>query len=168
MSQYESVVIEYLRADRSLFLNLGCFIETPGAENPARVGPYYWSFPIVAADFHKEAILLCEVSYGQALGGLYKRIEGWSNHWHQLCEALGRELNIPKTWSIRPWLFVPDDSIPKVVKKIDGVRSANPGVALFPDPIITPLEMVQPWKYNSSTRNGEKSKPDTIPHAMKS
>jgi hypothetical protein len=167
MSQYESVVVEYLRADKSLFLKSDFFIQIRDVQNPARLGPS-WYFPIVAADFHKEAILICEVSYSQSLGGLYKRIEGWSNHWHQLCEALCHELNIPKTWPIRPWLFIPDDSIPRVVKKIDGVRFANPGVAFFPDPIITPLEMVQPWKYNSLARQGEKSKPDTIPHAMKS
>ena len=167
MSQYESVVIEYLRADPALFLKCGCYVETRDVENPARFGPH-WYFPIVTADFHKKAILICEVSYAQSLGGLYKRIEGWSNHWNQLCEALGSELNIPKTWPIRPWLFVPEDSIPRIIKKIEEVRSVNSRTSTFPDPIITPLEMVQPWKYNSLSRIGEKSKTDTIPQSMKS
>jgi hypothetical protein len=53
------------------------------------------------------------------------------------------------------------------VRGIREIEKTN-GQAI-PPPLITPLEMVVPWRYRSWDRNGEKidEKPESIPPEMK-
>jgi hypothetical protein len=72
MDYYESVVIDYLRADRAIFVNTEyCIQINPGA-NPDRTGPH-WYCDAVALNFRSEEILLCEISYSATLNALRTR-----------------------------------------------------------------------------------------------
>lgn len=50
MDYYQNVVIDYLRADRALFVNAECCIQVNPASNPDASGPH-WYCDAVAADF---------------------------------------------------------------------------------------------------------------------
>jgi hypothetical protein len=53
--------------------------------------------------------------------------------------------------------------VPLVLGRLEQIRAAEP---LKYIPRITPLEMVQPWKYKSWNRIGEADKPAGIPREM--
>ena len=83
MNYYESVVIDYLRADRAIFVNTECCIQ---------VGP---------------------ISYSVQLAALIKRIKAWHDNWDSIRVALARESHLPSDWllHLRPWLFVPEEKV---------------------------------------------------------
>ena len=73
MNYYESVAIDYLRADRSIFVNTECCIQLNQAHNPDTSGPH-WYCDAVAVDFKGKTIFLVEISYGKQLTELTKRL----------------------------------------------------------------------------------------------
>jgi len=163
MNYYESVVIDYLRADRAIFVNTECCIQLNHAENPDNSGPH-WYCDAVAVDFREQCIFLCEISYGKQLTELAKRLKQWHENWQILCKALVRDSLVPNNWPIRPWLFVPEDLVSLLLKRFEQIRA---GEELSYQPRITPLEMVQPWRYRSWNRVGEGTKPAVIPDNMR-
>ena len=66
---------------------------------------------------------------------------------------------------VRAWLFIRQDRIDFLLKGLK--QLAGEGPLLFV-PRITPLEMVQPWRYRSWNREGEAEKPESIPEEMRS
>ena len=54
-------------------------------------------------------------------------------------------------------MFVPKDVLPHLEKVLGEIAGGNPARFL---PRITPLEMVQPWRYGSWNRRSEGDKPD--------
>lgn len=166
MDYFENIVVQYLRADRSLFLNTQCCIQLNKGDNPDVTGAH-WYCDILTADFQHKVVFLCEVSFSNSLTGLFKRLEEWNANWQLLCHAISRDSNLPLDWPVRPWLFVPEELIPKVVKKLQKMNSEYHDCCFLPTPRITPLEMVLPWKYRSWNRNGEATKPNCIPESMK-
>lgn len=162
---YQAVVVDYLRADRSLFVNTECCIQINQGENPDTSGPH-WYCDAVAADFRSKTVYLCEISYSETLQALIKRIRDWSGNWNGICSALVRDNNLPQDWHVRPWFFVPEANdgtkrLIKALKEIEGERK------LVFSPKVTTLEMVQPWNYCSWNRKGEHPKPELIPDEMK-
>jgi hypothetical protein len=162
MNFYESVVVDYLRADRALFLNTECCIQVNPADNPDNSGAH-WYCDAVVADFRSKHIFLCEVSYSESLSDLIKRVRGWNENWDAVRRALARDSFLPD-WPLRPWLFVPDDFVPLLLKRLAQIRDEQ---TLKFDPRITPLQMVQPWRYRSFNRIGEGPKPEAIPREMR-
>jgi len=162
MNYYENVVVDYLRADRATFVNTECCIQLNQAENPDNSGPH-WYCDAVALDLRAKTVFLCEISYNKQLGDLTKRIKEWHDHWGLVCQALVRDCFLRDDWQVRPWLFVPEESISLLVKRLEQICGAE---SLKYDPRITPLEMVQPWKYRAFNRVGEGDKPATIPLKM--
>jgi hypothetical protein len=163
MNYYESVVMDYLRADRAIFINTECCVQLNQADNPDMSGPH-WYCDAVAADFRTQTIYLCEISYSNQLSDLTKRLKGWHENWHMVRAALTRDSYLPKDWPVRPWLFVPEASIPLLLRRFE--QFAGSAVALHFLPRITPLELVQPWRYRSWNRIGEAAKSPIIPEAM--
>jgi hypothetical protein len=109
MNYYESVVMDYLRADRAIFLNTEyCIQINPG--NPDTSGPH-WYCDAVALDFRSKEIFLCEISYAVRLADLLKRLKGWHDNWKGVCDAVARDSFLPEPWPIRPWLFVPESRV---------------------------------------------------------
>jgi hypothetical protein len=160
---YQGVVLEYLRADRSVFVNTECCIQLNAAANPDASGTH-WYCDAVAVDFRQNAVFLCEVSYSKSLGALLKRLEAWHTHWSALKATLVRDCSLPHDWPVRPWLFIPEDCITAAVQGIKRI-GADSGTML--DPLITPLELVVPWRYTHWNRRGEGPKPDSIPMTMR-
>ena len=94
---------------------------------------------------------------------LQKRLTEWTKNWKQLEMALQRDSSLPANWPVRPWLFVPERCITKVVAiltRIDSTEDANL------KPKITTLEMTPPWLYKTWDRTKETQKPISIPVDM--
>ncbi|SYZ56809.1 hypothetical protein CPBF367_34790 [Xanthomonas arboricola pv. juglandis] len=63
MDHFEGVVLDYLRADRALFVNSQCCIQLNEGANPDTRGPH-WYYDAVAVSF-KEGRLICAKSATQ-------------------------------------------------------------------------------------------------------
>jgi hypothetical protein len=162
MNYYESVVVDYLRADRAIFVNTECCIQVNQADNPDSSGAH-WYCDAVAVDFRSKEIFLCEISYAAELTALLKRLKGWHDNWDAVRHALSRDSFLPESWPVRPWLFVPEENLDFLLKALGHIGK---GEALKFTTRITTLEMVQPWRYASWNRVGEKAKPVVVPEAM--
>lgn len=149
MNYFESVVFDFLRADRAVFINTECCIQKNQADNPDNSGPH-WYCDAVAVDFRSEIIFLCEVSYSESLGALGDRLRGWHEHWEGVCNALKRDSHLP-SWPVQPWLFVPECRLPVLRRRLAQIEDGKPHFT----PRITTLEAVQPWSYCSWNRIGE-------------
>jgi hypothetical protein len=170
MDYYEGVVIDYLRADRALFVNTECCIQINPGHNPDK--DTHWYCDAVVADFRSETVFLGEISYSVQLASLIKRLKTWHDNWDGVRGALARESALPAHWleRLRPWLFVPEKCVPTLLRGLSRIGNGPPMFA----PRITPLEMVQPWRYCGWDRVGEIkccpvhtcTKPPSIPEAM--
>lgn len=167
MDYYQGVVTEYLRADRSVFLNTECCIQL-NADN-AFAGGSHWYCDAVAVNLKESTVYLCEVSYAKSLDALLKRLGQWNTHWQQLQSSLVRNCHVDPSWRVRPWLFIPEACVPKAVACIEGILAHPKTLSSMPAPRITTLEAVAPWHYQSWDRVGENMtlKPATIPDAMR-
>jgi hypothetical protein len=163
MNYYENVVVEYLRADRALFVNTDCCVQLSEAENPDKSGPH-WYCDVVAADFRDKAVYLCEISYSANLNSMIARLTAWHRNWSGVLTALARDCSLPVEWPVRPWLFVPEELVALL---LDRLAKIDPPGRLSFRPRITPLELVQPWRYPSWRRVGEAMKPSVIPPEMR-
>ena len=161
MDYYQGVVTEYLRADRAVFVNTQCCVQINAADNPDTSGPH-WYCDAIACDFRAERIYLCEITYSD-MAALGQKLMEWNQLWPQVIEAVRRDNYVPKTWPVRPWLFVPEEKLPTLLRRYDKAMNGAPAFC----PLVTPLEMVQPWRYRSWRREGELEKPAAIPEAMR-
>jgi len=164
MNFYQGVVLEYLRADRSIFVNEECCIQLNAGSNPDQNGPH-WYCDALACDFKNHTVFLCEITYSSSLAALVKRLKDWNDHWDMLREALVRDSSVPKDWIVRPWIFVPEHLISLLLRRLDQLGGL---AGLKFKPRLTTLEMVQPWRYRSWDRQGEDAKPEAIPPEMQS
>jgi hypothetical protein len=157
MDFYQGVVVDYLRANRTTFVNTECCIQLNKSNNPDTSGPH-WYCDAVALEFQSSTIFLCEISYERSLASLTKRLKAWHEHWDLLCKAVARDSSFPEIirgWPVRPWLFIPNEFVENFVKGLDQIAGSQ---QLKFSVRITPLELVQPWKYPSWDRKGEDEK----------
>jgi hypothetical protein len=157
MDYYQSVVVDYLRADRALFINTEYCIQLREG-NPDMCGPHsHWYCDVVVVEFGSSAVFLGECSYAAGLQGLVERLKYWNENWQGVCDALARDSRLSPEWkwTVRPWLFVPRDFLGKLE---EGLKRITGGEPLNFLPRVTSLEMVQPWKYSSYDRRGENMK----------
>jgi hypothetical protein len=115
MDYYQGVDVDYLRADRAVFVNAECMIRINPAGTPDTRGSY-WYCDAVAADFRLKTIFLCEVTYAKDLAALKRRLKAWHDKWDEVGEALRRDSCVLEEWSVRPWLFVPESLCSKLVE----------------------------------------------------
>ncbi|HLK65400.1 MAG TPA: hypothetical protein VKU19_18305 [Bryobacteraceae bacterium] len=152
LNYYESVVIEYLRADRAVFVNTECCIQVNPSDNPDKSGPH-WYCDAVALDFRSKTVFLCEISYEKHLGKLMNRMKGWHENWGGLVAGLRRDCQLyPLDWPVTPWLFVRQEHRKLVRERLEGIANGQP---LKFDPKITPLECTVPWHYCTYNRKGD-------------
>lgn len=155
MDYFQGVVAEYLRADRSCFLNTEFYLQNDFS--PAEETAKTWFVDILCVNMRAQEAHLCEVTYAKNPQGLLKRLRAWAQHWPNIRLAMERDGGIPASWSTRVWLFVPEASIPSLLPRLPVLPTS---------PKITPLEMCEPWRYVNWDRNGEGEKPSTIPTEM--
>lgn len=144
MDHFEGVVLDYLRADRGLFVNAQSCIQLNEGANPDTSGPH-WYCDAVAVSFKEKAAYLCEITYAARAPSLLARLRAWNEHWPGVRAALARDSGVPTDWALRPWLFVPAEQIEKL-------RAAIAPFLTLPAPRITPLEEALPWRYRSWNR----------------
>ncbi|MEE7546064.1 hypothetical protein HF319_02540 [Xanthomonas sp. Kuri4-1] len=144
MDHFEGVVLDYLRADRALFVNSQCCIQLNEGANPDTSGPH-WYCDAVAVSFKEQAAYLCEITYAAKAPSLLGRLRAWDQHWEGLKAALLRDSGIPFEWPVRPWLFVPQAHAERLKGSIATLDT-------LPSPRITFLEDVVPWRYRSWNR----------------
>ena len=149
MDYYQGVVVEYLRADRAVFVNTECCIQLNPGKNPDVTGPH-WYCDAVALDLRRRIVLLCEVSYSSSLAALLSRLGDWSENWSGVRAALIRDCLVESTWTVQPWLFVPNARREGLQRKL--ALLCEPRSAM-PMPLITDLENVVPWKYAAWNRH---------------
>ncbi|EHY0932066.1 TPA: hypothetical protein ACMD08_004519 [Vibrio parahaemolyticus] len=146
MDNCESLVLEYLRADRSVFVNTQCCIQLFDSPNPDKSGPH-WYCDLVAVNFKEKQVYLCEVTYSKSLASLLDRFASWDKHWCDLKAALVRDCGLPVDWEVIPWAFIPEHLKEKYEKKLLTTMTNN-----MPYPKLTTLESILPWHYRSWDR----------------
>ena len=150
MDYYQGVVLDYLRASRTVFLNTECCIQLEAGPNPDR--GTHWYCDAVAADFGKQQVFLCEISYAKSLGSLLRRLSEWNANWEGVKAALARDCAVPPQWPVQPWVFIPEDCERAAQAGFERLRKATESGLTMPYPRITHLEDVAPWKYRSWDR----------------
>ena len=165
MDYYQGVVVEYLRADRSVFVNTEFCLQLNGAGNPDSSGPH-WYCDALAVNLKEQVVYLCEISYSRSLGTMLKRLADWNRHWDAVQLALTRDAHIPGNWPVRPWLFIPERCVNTALKGLQRIGSKQTEIRNLPQPRITTLEAVAPWNYASWNRQDECKKPELIPVSM--
>ena len=147
MDYFQGVVTEYLRAKRSRFVNTEYMInlDPDGTYKKDR----HWYCDAVAVDFEDSTVHLCEVTYSKTLQSLLSRLQAWCNHWPEVVSAIRRDSALKGDWRVVPRLFVPDSYKSQLAKRALGLRSPDQNSDPMPQPIVTSLEDVLPWKYRS-------------------
>ena len=147
MDYFQGVVTEYLRARRTQFVNTEYMInlDPDGIYRKNR----HWYCDAVAIDFSNNTVHLCEVTFSKTLQSLLNRLQAWCNHWPDLVRAIRRDSELKGEWNVVPRLFVPDSQRPQLAKRLTTLKWPKGEDDKMPEPIITPLEDVLPWKYRS-------------------
>jgi hypothetical protein len=147
MDYFQGVVAEYLRADRSCFINTEFWIR--GNE----LKPYdrpHWFVDALAIHMKQRRVYLCEVTYAKKAPALMKRLESWRDNWPTIKKTLVEDIGISPEWPIRPWIFTP-----KHIRE-----SIEPAVRnLNKDTRFTDLEAVLPWLYKTWDRTDDEARP---------
>jgi hypothetical protein len=160
MDYYQGVVIEYLRADRAVFVNTEYLIQLKPGHNPDATG-HYWYCDAVALDLQDNTAFLCETTFARPPATLLKRLTEWRENWDSVCAGIKRHSRLQDGWQFRVWIFVPTECLDSLVKKLGPFRTIL-------RPKITTLEMVQPWRYHSwDHRDTADGKPSEIPEEMR-
>jgi hypothetical protein len=163
---YKGVVINYLRANRTTFVNTEFCLQLNVSTNIGNIAPSgrHWYVDVVAVDFSKKIIYLCEISYPKGVSDLREKLRNWNEHWPEILKALARDAHLP-AWPVRPWLFVPDERGSTLIRALDQLlHGPNPQL---PVPRIKPLEETAPWLFNAWTRKDEPAKSAWIPVNMR-
>jgi|GEM_PF-598414 len=163
MDHYQGVVEDYLRADRSVFVNPEFCLQLSPSK-PLSDSGTMWHLDHLAVDMRRQTAFLCEVAYAHSLAAMVRRLATWSEHWDEIEIALERDACIPKSFAKRPWVFIPANLINAFLR-----RYSEEVLMGFFDPLVTPLEMTAPWSYCTWNRIGEASKDGYgIPPEMRS
>ncbi|TAG50028.1 MAG: hypothetical protein EAZ30_01865 [Betaproteobacteria bacterium] len=154
MDYFQGVVAEYLRADRSMFVNPEILLQLDEGVGPKK--GRFWYCDLMAVSFRERSVYLCEVTYSTSASALIKRLGSWRTHWPELKTAICRDCNIASDWPILPWVFLPETHKAVYDRKLLALGlSKHSGM---PAPRFTALEGVVPWKYRTWDRVSEAHK----------
>lgn len=147
MDYFQGVVTEYLRAKRSRFVNTEYMInlDLDGTYKKDR----HWYCDAVAIDFADSSIHLCEITYSKSLQSVFKRLQFWCNHWADVVAAIRRDSELKGEWQMVPRVFVPGNLESELANRLSMVKWPAECAIRMPQPIVTRLEEVLPWKYRS-------------------
>ena len=150
---FQGVVTEYLRADRSVFVNTECRMELD--DDNSRTKGRHWYCDVVACNFREKTVFLCEITYSKTMQALVKRLRAWESHWPQLRNAIVRDCSVPADWRIQPWVFVPKEHHEELKRRVPATMISGGGTESMPAPRVTYLESVCPWNYDSADRKAD-------------
>lgn len=147
MDYFQGVVVEYLRATRSQFVNTEYMINID-ADGTYKKGRH-WYCDVVAIDFANLSVHLCEVTYSKTLHSVTGRLQAWSNYWPDLVQSIRRDRALGAEWNVLPRIFIPESLKSLLEARLKTIKYELPSANLMPQPIVTTLEEVLPWKYRS-------------------
>ena len=164
MDYFQGVVTDYLRAKRSQFVNTEYMI------NLDQDGTYlkgrHWYCDAVAIDFSESTVHLCEITYSKTLHAVGVRLQAWANNWPGVVAAIRRDSSLDEKWLVTPRVFLPQSLGAIMDQKLKGLKHPQ-GVTLpMPQPIVTALEDVVPWKYRSWNGKAFTSNSDPSPPTL--
>lgn len=162
MDYFQGVVTDYLRADRATFVNVECLIQLEEGSAPAK--GRHWYCDAVAVNFREQAVYLCEVTYSSSQASLLNRLRAWSLHWDHICSAIHRDCRVPADWTVQPWAFIPQERHELFQRKL--ALAVPSGATSMPNPRITYLESVTPWRYCTWDRREAFLEGDATEHAV--
>jgi hypothetical protein len=146
MDYFQHVVQDYLRSSRTRFVNPQCLIQLDaGKERKGR----HWYCDFLTIDFSDRTVYLCEVTFARGLQSLIKRLAAWNAHWPDVRRAIVRDCGVPEDWNVATWLFVPEDYQALIGPRLQRPATTGDQGLAMPNPKITTLESVLPWKYRS-------------------
>ncbi len=148
MDHYKTVVMDYLQADRAVFVNTECciqFDELVDPDKPTRD----CSCDAVALDLRHGAVYLCETAFEHKLQPLINKLSAWTKNWDSIKAALRRDCKVPANWRVHVWLFVPNDTIEMLDEELEHLRQTIGSEFKVK---ITALEDVQPWRASTWMR----------------
>lgn len=148
MDHYKTVVMEYLLADKAVFVNTEWGIQLDAGGNSEKPGQHS-SCDAVAIDLRHGAVYLCEIAFEHKLPTLLKKLSDWTANWDSLQTALRRDCMVPANWRVHVWVFVPKDSIEMLDGKLEHLRRTIGSKFKVK---ITALEDVQPWRLSTWER----------------
>ena len=148
MDPYKNVVIEYLQADRAVFVNAECCLRAECAGDSEKSGPSC-TCDAVAVDLRHGAVYLCETAIENKLIPLINKLTAWTRNWDCIKTALQRDCKVPASWRVHVWLFVPRDSIELLDAKLEHLRQTAGSKFKVK---VTALEDVQPWRSSNWQR----------------
>jgi hypothetical protein len=144
MDYYQGVVLEFLRANRSTFVNTEFWVQLEDVKEPPKGTSWY--IDILAANFRHNSVFVCEVTFSLTQHSLLRKLRVWSERWDEIKSAIRRDIGMAELWSIEPWLFVP-------LQGVDHLRQGLP--AIFKNARITALENTAPWMHNNYNRKDD-------------
>ena len=148
MDYFQGVVTDYLRANRSVFVNTECLIQLD--EGNKQVKGRHWFCDAMAVNFKESTVYLCEITYSATMQSLISRLNAWRRHWPEVQSAVLRDSGVPTGWKVQPWVFIPKQNHESFNAKIGPSQSATGQHAPMPPPRVTYLEAVLPWEYKNT------------------
>ena len=147
MDYFQGVVIDFLRSKRTRFVNTEYMInlDLEGTYKKGR----HWYCDAVAIDFADSTVQLCEITYSKSLQAVVKRLQLWCMHWPDIIQAVHRDSALHGVWSIVPRVFVPQALHPTLAARLACLKRPESSAIVMPQPEVTLLEAVLPWKYRS-------------------
>ena len=82
MDYFQGVVTDYLRANRSVFVNTECLIQLD--EGNKQLKDRHWFCDAMAVNFKESTVYLCEITYSATMQSLVSRLHAWRMHWTEL------------------------------------------------------------------------------------
>lgn len=144
MDYYQGVVIDYLRATRTRFVNAECLIQVVDGNVPDKGLHWYCDAVVVDLADPSPRVFLCEISYSQTLAALFKRLDAWRKQWSKIKGALVRDCAVAENWSVQPWIFVPKERGDILRRRRTSLEASAEGM---PEVKVTYLEDIAPWHY---------------------
>ena len=105
LDYFQGVVTEYLRANRSVFVNTECLIQLD--EGDRQIKGRHWYCDAMAVNFKESKVYLCETTYSATMQSLLSRLQAWQSNWSELARAVLRDAGAPSDWNVQPWVFIP-------------------------------------------------------------
>ncbi len=158
MDYFQGVVTEFLRANRSTFVNTEYLIQLDEGTTPLK--GRHWYCDALAVNFQHSTVYLGEITYSKTMSALLSRLQAWGTHWDGVCASITRDSQLPGAWKFQPWLFVPEGSQTLLLRKLEQNKTLALAQSGMPAPLITTLESVTPWNYCNWDRKHELSESD--------
>jgi hypothetical protein len=150
LDYFQGVVTEYLRANRSVFVNTECLIQLD--EGDKQFKDRHWYCDAMAVSFKDKTLYLCEITYSGTMQSLVTRLQAWQLNWAELTSAVLRDSGVPTDWKVQPWVFIPQKCRAIYDKRIALLKVPFGAGTGMPRPQITYLEHVVPWEYKTWDR----------------